>query len=79
MYLLRQRLDFAFRRKSDQSDPDWLVQLELSRRVSAAHKAAEQCLTKANRALHTLEEVLRALTHMVNVLPTYNQVCCLLP
>ncbi|DBB02415.1 TPA: Outer dynein arm protein 1 [Trebouxia sp. C0006] len=69
----QQLLIGRLRRKSDQSDPDWLVQLELSRRVSAAHKAAEQCLTKANRALHTLEEVLRALTHLVNVLPTYNQ------
>ncbi|KAA6426509.1 MAG: hypothetical protein FRX49_03619 [Trebouxia sp. A1-2] len=69
----QQLLIGRLRRKSNQSDPDWLVQLELSRRVSAAHKAAEQCLTKANRALHTLDEVLRALTHMVNVLPTYNQ------
>ena len=64
----------ARRRKSDQSDPDWLVQLELSRRVSAAHRAAEQCLTRANRAMHTLEEVLRALTHMVNVLPITSRV-----
>ena len=62
------------RRKSDQSDPDWLVQMELSRRVSAAHHAAEQCLTKANRALHTLEKALRALTHMVYVLPCPNRV-----
>ena len=63
------------RRKSDQSDPDWLVQLELSRRVSAAHRAAEQCLMKANNALRTLEEVLKALTHMAYVLPSTNQVC----
>lgn len=62
------------RRKGDQSDPDWLVQLELSRRVSAAHRAAEQCLVKANNALRTLEEVLKALTHMVYVLPTASQV-----
>ncbi|KAL3130935.1 Outer dynein arm protein 1 [Trebouxia sp. C0009 RCD-2024] len=61
------------RRKGDQSDPDWLVQLELSRRVSAAHRAAEQCLVKANNAMRTLEEVLKALTHMVYVLPTAGQ------
>ena len=62
------------RRKSDQSDPDWLVQLGLSRRVTAAHHAAEQHLAKANRAMRTLEEVFRALTHIVNVLPSASQV-----
>ena len=62
------------RRKGDHGDPDWLVQLELSRRVSAAHRAAEQCLMKANNALRTLQEVLKALTHMVYVLPTAGQV-----
>lgn len=63
------------RRKGDHSDPDWLLQLELSRRVSAAHHAAEQCLMKANVALRTQGEVLKALTHMVHVLPTASQVC----
>ena len=65
----------ACRRKGDHSDPDWLLQLELSRRVSAAHRAAEQCLMKANVALRTQQEVLKALTHMVHVLPTASQVC----
>ena len=68
----------ACRRKGDHSDPDWLLQLELSRRVSAAHRAAEQCLMKANFALRTQGEVLKALTHMVHVLPTASQVCAVL-
>lgn len=64
----------ACRRKGDHGDPEWLLQLELSRRVSAAHRAAEQCLMKANVALRTQGEVFKALTRMVHVLPTANQV-----
>lgn len=64
----------ACRRKGDHGDPEWLLQLELSRRVSAAHHAAEQCLMKANVALRTQGEVFKALTHMLHVLPTANQV-----
>ena len=64
------------RGKSGRHSPQWQAEAELSERVTAAHVAAEQGLSKASRALSLLQQVLQALTSLAADLPQTSQVFC---